>query len=150
MSEKELERSIVKLCRLYSCEVDEFSQRRRGRCHKCGMRIYAGSQQTKGIPDLRVCWADVVCWLEVKWDKNKPSVDQCAWMEREIAAGRFAAPVWSIDDAIFALSRLGVPMQRSEELQVHPRTEAWVNKWRLPDMDTKESPADTLAGELGI
>jgi hypothetical protein len=149
VSEKELERSIIKLCRLYGAEVDEFSQRRQGRCHSCGRRIYAGSQQTKGIPDLRVVWADVVVWLEVKWEKNKPSTEQVDWMNREIASGRYACPVWSIDDAIFALARAGVPMHPAGELKVSPACEDYVNRW-VPGALGPSSPADDLAEELGI
>jgi len=148
MSEKELERSIVKFCKMYSCEVDEFSQRRAGRCHSCGRRIYAGTQQTKGIPDLRVTWNDTVVWLEVKWEKNGPSKDQWAWMNREIRGGRYACPVWSIDDVIFALARAGVPMHKAGPVKVSPACEGYVDKWKLPLGG--DSPADDLAGELGI
>ena len=149
MSEKELERSIVKLARLYGAEVDEFSQRRAGRCRKCGFRIYAGSQQTKGIPDLRVVWGTVVVWLEVKWEKNKPSQEQVDWMNREIEGGRFAAPVWSLDDAIYVLARVGMPMHPVDELEVSPRCEEYVSRWVFPFDDTS-SPADELAEELGL
>lgn len=148
MSEKGLERSIINLCKLYSCEVDEFSQRRPGRCPKCHKRIYAGTQQTLGIPDLRVVWADVVVWLEVKWEKNKPSTDQVDWMNREIASGRYACPVWTIDDAIYALARAGVPMHPSGELVVSPRCQQFVDRWVFPLGES--SSADDLAEELGI
>jgi hypothetical protein len=148
MSEKDLEASIIKLCKMYAADVDEFSQRRAGRCHSCGRRIYAGTQQTKGIPDLRVVWRDVVVWLEVKWEKNKPSPDQVEWMEREVAAGRFAAPVWSIDDVIYALAHAGMPLVSSEALDVSEKCRGWVDRWELPLGPA--SPADDLAGELGV
>jgi hypothetical protein len=149
MSEKDLERSIVKLCKLYGLDVDEFSQRRQGRCHGCGRRIYAGSQQTVGIPDLRIVHSELVVWLEVKFGKNKPSPVQVEWMNREIAGGRYACPVWSIDDVIFALARLGVPMHKSGDLEVTPLCEEFVGRWRGP-WDVVSSPADDLAEELGL
>lgn len=149
MSEKMLEASIVKLCKVYGCGVDEFSQRRPGRCPKCHRRIYAGTQQTLGIPDLRVVFSELVVWLEVKWQKNKPSPIQVEWMNREIAGGRYACPVWSIDDVIYALSSVGVPMHAAGELQVSPGCEEYVNRWTGP-WTVESSPADDLAEELGI
>lgn len=70
--EKKIESAIVKAVEALGGRVDEFSQRRRGRCVKCGWRIPAGSQQTPGIPDLRVVWEDhnLRLWVEVKAGSN--------------------------------------------------------------------------------
>lgn len=110
MSEKHFEAKVVKAIRDLGGEVDSFAQRRSGKCSNCGTRLYAGTMQTPGIPDLRAVFPAqrVSVWLEVKWKRNRPSTYQRAWMLREIKAGGYAAPVWTVNDLVYVLGKSGI------------------------------------------
>lgn len=109
MAEKELERNLIRSLQLLGADVDEFSQRRASKC-RCGAKLYAGTQQTLGIPDLRAVFTEqgITVWLEVKWKKNKPTPHQRAWMRRECRLGTLAVPVWDLVDLMYVLSELGI------------------------------------------
>lgn len=115
MSEKHVEATMVRAIRDLGGQVDEFSQRRPGKCRKCGSPAYAGTQQTVGIPDLRAVFPKhgLCVWLEVKYKYNRPTPHQRAWMFREHELGIMAAPVWTLDDLIYVLKTAGLPLDAS-------------------------------------
>jgi len=132
-TEKELERTIVDYVHaVLNGDVDEFSQRRRGKCRSCGAPIPAGTQQTKGIPDLRFIVQGRVIWCEVKTGKRKETPEQARFMAREIVMGGRAISVWSLHDLMWALDQFGIDpkLEWDAETPPHERTAFWVELWR--------------------
>ena len=132
MTEKSFEAGVVNALEILGYHVDQFSQRRRGKCQRCGCPIYAGSQQTRGIPDLRARHVPLglVVWLEVKWDKGKLSADQTAWLEDELRAGGLAAPIWTSEDLAFVMRAAGdTRFQLVQHSRVSPVTLNFVSAW---------------------
>lgn len=76
VSEKRVQREVVKVLQLHQYVVDDFSQPR-------------ASMQTPGIPDLRARNAArrIRFWVEVKRPGGRLSPAQEAWHELERAAG---------------------------------------------------------------
>ena len=142
--EKELERAIVRAFVTLGYSVDEFSQRRAGKCSHCGKTVYAGTQQTLGLPDLRIKRGGVRVWLEVKAGTNKLSAYQSDWMYLEILAGGRAAPVWSVGDALYVAwqagdRRLGPP---ATEVGIHAETLDWVTHWLGAQVGDADLPTE--------
>lgn len=134
MTEKGLEQGVlIPFVEMVGGQVDQFSQRRAGSCKRCGAALYAGSQQTPGIPDLRLVFPReaLVVWIEVKWGRRKPTGDQAAWMKREIGVGGFAAPVWSLSDLVWVLAQAGVAVKRDvpPDEEISPATRDYVALW---------------------
>ena len=150
MNEKHLERDVVKAIRQLGGEVDEFSQRRPGKCRECGSALYAGSQQTLGIPDLRALFPrkHMILWLEIKWGKNKPSPEQNQWLTRECLLGNPATVIYSINDLLWTLGATGV-VQLMDALDPHPMTVKYIDLWRYAGVD-EGADADALAEEIGL
>ncbi len=132
MAEKHLEAKVIRAIRDLGGEVDSFSQVRRGKCHSCGAPQHAGTMQTPGIPDLRVSFParGIKAWIEVKWKRNKPTPAQRAWMLRELQLGTLACPIWSINDLVWVLGILGVPVYDGPVRDdVSPGTLEFTDKW---------------------
>ncbi len=140
MSEKSFEAGVVKALEVLGYHVDQFSQRRRGECRNCGSSVYAGTQQTLGIPDLRARHkTGIGVWLEIKWGKGKLSSDQLVWLERELAAGGCCAPIWSVEDLAYVMHhatdhRFELPA----EDQVSRVTRTYVLSWRATSRQVPE------------
>lgn len=132
MSEKAFEHSVVEALTVLGYDVDEFSQRRPGKCKACGAPVYAGTQQTPGIPDLRARHLErrVVVWLEVKFGaRGRLSQDQRSWLEREIEAGGKAAPVWTGADLAFVMAAAGDGRFDPGLVRVTPTCRSFVDSW---------------------
>jgi hypothetical protein len=134
-SEKDVERSIIDYVRtVCRGEVDEFSQRRRGRCHRCGQSIPAGTQQTPGISDLRLVFVEqgMLIWCEVKTGRRLETDWQARFLMREIAAGGMGVCVWSLHDLMWALDQFGIDpkLEWDAETPPHERTAFWVELWK--------------------
>lgn len=150
MSEKELERAVIDNLRNINAEVDEFSQRRPGKCKKCGEPVYSGTQQTLGIPDLRVVFArqKVTLWLELKWGKNKPSPDQVVWLTRECLRGTPATVIYSMEDLAWVLGAIGI-MKEDPTFRPHFQTVKFIDLWRFAGVDDG-ADSDTIAQDVGL
>jgi hypothetical protein len=117
--EKELERTLIDYVKtVLNGDVDEFSQRRRGRCHRCGQSIPAGTQQTPGISDLRLVFVEQGMLIR--------------FLMREIAAGGMGVCVWSLHDLMWALDQFGIDpkLEWDAETPPHERTAFWVELWK--------------------
>lgn len=133
MAEKHFEAKVVQAIKDLGGEVDEFSQRRRSACPRCGQAVYAGTQQTPGIPDLRAVFPSkgVSIWIEVKWKRNKPTPHQRAWMLREIQLGTLAAPIWTIDDLVWLLAWAGIQVVNGPQRDdISQGTLEYTDVWR--------------------
>ena len=130
MAEKEVEAGLVKAIYDLGGQVDEFSQRRRSKC-KCGEAVYAGTQQTPGIPDLRAVFPSLglTFWLEVKYGSNRPTQVQTSWMQRECKLGTLAVPVWGISDLLYVLNVTGVLPKEPVPPDVSNLTLFYVGLW---------------------
>lgn len=136
------EKKVERACRLsvlsLGGEVDSFSQPR-------------NTMQTPGIPDFRAVFPKLKerIWVEVKAGKNKPTLQQRAWLERELEMGGKAVVVYSDGDLLWALVEYGLLDLDMQGFEPHPETRRWVDLWRFSGVD-EGSWADELGEEVGL
>jgi len=147
MGEKAFEASVIEALEILGYDVDKFSQRRAGKCKICGNPVYAGTQQTLGIPDLRArhLARQIVVWLEVKFgERGRLSRVQRRWLEREIEAGGKAAPIWTGADLAFVMRAAGDTRFDVPFGAVTPTCRSFVDAWSVSH--ASDQPTDASQG----
>jgi hypothetical protein len=70
-----------------------------------------------GVPDVMLAYPSAGCaglWIEMKWNKNKPTKEQARWLKRLKLAGYAVAVCYSADEAINKIAEyLGVDYDHS-------------------------------------
>lgn len=84
MNEKQLQSSIVALCKLRQCEV---------------YHSFLSVKSQPGFPDLVICRPGLLLFREIKTDRGKVSAAQEKWLTLLRAAGADAA-VWREADLL--------------------------------------------------
>lgn len=94
-SEEELQRAVVKYCRLRSIEIiPSFTCVKIGGL-TLGMKMKAAGME-KGVPDL--FFPSLKLFIELKVGKNKPSVEQLAFMKRREKDGYRTAICYTFEE----------------------------------------------------